>query len=100
VCGFSKVKVRLDRICGVTGWVFHDLRRTASTVMAQLKVPPHVVEKITNHSGTGVAGPMGKIYQRYDYLEERRAALELWAETLMRIVRTGSRGEVVQLRAG
>jgi hypothetical protein len=67
---------------------------------AQLKVPPHVVEKITNHSSAGVAGPMGKIYQRYDYLEERRAALELWAETLLRIVRTGSRGEVVELRAG
>ena len=100
VCGFSKAKVRLDRICGVTGWVFHDLRRTASTVMAQLKVPPHVVEKITNHSSAGVAGPMGKIYQRYDYLEERRAALDLWAETLLRIVPTGSRCEVVRLRTG
>jgi hypothetical protein len=68
--------------------------------MAQLRVEPHVVEKILNHSGAGVAGPMGKIYQRYDYLDERRAALELWGETLMRIVSTGSRGVVVQLRAG
>jgi hypothetical protein len=58
-----------------------------------------VVEKVLNHRGAGVAGPMGRIYQRYDYLDERRDALELWAETLQRIVTTGSRGEVVQLRA-
>jgi integrase len=99
VSGFSKVKVRLDRICGVKGWTFHDLRRTTSTALARLKVPPHVTEKITNHRGSRVAGPMGKIYQRYDFLEERRDALELWATTLMRIVATGSRGEVMQLRA-
>jgi integrase len=99
VCGFSKVKVRLDRICGVEGWVFHDLRRTAATVMAQLKVPPHVVEKIINHRGAETLGPVGKIYQRYNYLEERREALELWAQTLARIVETGARVEIIQLRA-
>jgi integrase len=100
VSGFSKAKARLDRASGVTGWVLHDLRRTAATALAQLRVPPHVVEKVLNHAAAGVAGPMGKIYQRYDYLAERREALELWAETLARIVATGSRGEVVQFRAG
>ena len=45
VCGFSKVKVRLDKICGVTAWVFHDLRRTAATKLAELGIPPHVTEK-------------------------------------------------------
>ena len=93
--GFSKVKVRLDRICGVEGWVLHDLRRTAATAMARLKVPPHVTEKIINHRGSRVVGPMGRIYQRYDYLDERREALELWAATLTRII---TRGKVMQLR--
>jgi integrase len=96
VSGFSKVKVRLDRICGISDWVFHDLRRTVATAMARLQVPPHVTEKILNHRGHAVAGPMGKIYQRYDYLEERRAALELWAATLERVI---TRDKVVQLRA-
>jgi integrase len=95
VSGFSKVKVRLDRICGVQDWVLHDLRRTTATAMARLKVPPHVTEKILNHRGHAVPGPMGKVYQRYDYLEERRAALELWSTTLMELVH-----KVVQLRAG
>jgi integrase len=94
VSGFSKVKVRLDKICGVEGWVFHDLRRTTATAMARLKVPPHVTEKILNRRSAETAGPVGKIYQRHNYLEERREGLELWGETLLRIVETGSRGEV------
>ena len=49
--------------------------------MAKLGVAPHVVERILNHvSGTfgGVAG----VYNRFAYLPEMRAALELWARHL------------------
>jgi integrase len=96
VSGFSKVKGRLDKICGITDWVFHDLRRTTATKLAELRVPPHVTEKILNHSASRTIGPMGKIYQRYDYLEERRGALEQWAAALTRII---TRDKVVRLRA-
>lgn len=50
--------------------------------MARLKVPPHVVEKILNHtSGTfsGVAG----VYNRYGYDDEKREALNKWADWLL-----------------
>jgi integrase len=94
VSGFSKVKVRLDRISGVTGWVIHDLRRTTATEMARLRVAPHVTEKILNHRASNVTGPMAKIYQQYDYLDERREALELWGGTLMALV-----NKLVQKRA-
>ena len=83
--GFSKVKVRLDKIaasrigCSTTSG-------GATATEWPGCVPPHVTEKILNHRGAHVAGPMGKIYQRYDFLKERREALELWAATLMRIV--------------
>ena len=91
MCGFSKAKRRLDKLCGVTAWVFHDLRRTTATKLAELGIPPHVTEKILNHAGAETTGPVGKIYQRYNYLEERRAALELWAATLARLVAPGAR---------
>jgi integrase len=91
VCGFSKVKVRLDRISGVSGWTFHDLRRTTVTRLAELHVPPHVTEKILNHASSRVAGPMAKVYQVYDYLAERCEALELWAATLAQLVEPGRR---------
>jgi integrase len=86
VCGFSKTKLRLDKICGVTAWRFHDLRRTTATKLAELGVPPHVTEKILNHRSANVAGAMGRIYQRYEYLAERREALDVWADALTRIV--------------
>ena len=76
--GYSKCKARLDAASGVTDWTLHDLRRTMATGLASLGAPPHVVEKLLNHtSGTfsGVAG----IYNRFEYRPEMRAALETWA---------------------
>jgi integrase len=77
VSGFSKWKRQIDRQSGVTDWTIHDLRRTAATGMAQLSVPPHVVEKILHHTSGSTAGVAG-IYNRYGYLAEMREALEEW----------------------
>ena len=49
ISGYSKWKRKLDRFSGVKNWTLHDLRRTATTGMAALKVPLHVVELILNH---------------------------------------------------
>lgn len=62
-------------------WTFHDLRRTVATGMAGLSVPPHVVEKILNHSGGTIAG-VAKIYNRFEYFEERRSAMLAWERKL------------------
>ena len=60
-------------------WTFHDLRRTAATGMARLGIPVRVTEAVLNHaSGTG--GGIVGTYQRYDYADEKRAALATWAE--------------------
>lgn len=56
----------------------HDLRRTARTQLAALGVPPHIAEKCLNHKLKGVEGR----YDRFDYFEERRQALKLWAQLL------------------
>lgn len=79
VSGFSKAKVRLDQLSGVTDWRFHDLRRTLATRLAQWRVPQVVVEKILNHVSGSLSGVAG-IYNRYDYLDERRDALDQWAK--------------------
>lgn len=77
--GFSKLKRRLDDLSGVCDWTLHDLRRTAATHMAKLGVAPHVIERILNHT-TGTLGGVAGIYNRFQYLPEMWAALELWAE--------------------
>ena len=76
--GFKK---RLDKALGDAvrePWVFHDLRRTLSTNMAMLKVPESVTEKILNH-GPKKAGSVAAIYNRYEYADEKRAALAAYA---------------------
>jgi integrase len=50
----------------------HDLRRTARTLLASLGTRSEVVEMCLGHKPRGVEGT----YNRHDYFEERRVALE------------------------
>ncbi len=63
---------------GVEPFCVHDFRRTARTHLAALGVDAHIAERCLNHKIRGIEG----IYNRHDYLDERRKALELWAEFL------------------
>jgi integrase len=67
-----------DAVEPLAPWTFHDLRRSGATGMAKLGVQQQVVERLLNHVSGSFAGVTG-IYQRYDYLRERRAAFDLWA---------------------
>ena len=75
--GFSNAKRELDETSGVSNWVLHDLRRTAVSGMARLGVAPHVADKILNHQSGTISG-VAAVYQRHDFLAERKAAIELW----------------------
>ncbi|MEQ1695744.1 MAG: site-specific integrase [Hyphomicrobiaceae bacterium] len=93
VSGFGKWKAELDKLSNTSGWRIHDLRRTAATGMARLKVAPHVVERVLNHaSGTfsGVAG----VYNRFGYLPEMCDALDQWSSYVLLLV-----GTEVEMRA-
>jgi len=63
-------------------WTPHDLRRTFATRLGGLRVAPHVIEKLLNHTPEGVAA----IYNRATLEAERIAATRLWAAELARLV--------------
>lgn len=63
---------------GLPHFVLHDLRRTARTQLAALGVSKDVAERCLNHKLKGVES----IYNRHDYINERRVALESWAAVL------------------
>jgi integrase len=83
--GFSKFKEALDRELAEAGrpiadWTFHDLRRTGATYLGErLGVDHDLIERILGHTIPGVRGT----YQRGLYLEQKREALDRWAEYLM-----------------
>jgi len=61
-------------------WVVHDLRRSMATHMERIGVEPHVIEVCLGHVLKGVAGT----YRHYGYLPEKTAALQAWADELIR----------------
>ncbi|MBN4048900.1 tyrosine-type recombinase/integrase, partial [bacterium AH-315-N22] len=67
---------------GVKNWTAHDLRRTARTIMSRLKIKQHIRERVLNHSQGGVVG----VYDQYDYLDEKRVALEKLGREIDRVV--------------
>jgi integrase len=77
-------------------FTIHDLRRSTATGMAGLGIAQHVVEKVLNHTGGKISG-VAATYNRFEYLAERQAALELWSRHVEGLVRPAS-GNVVELR--
>jgi integrase len=80
--GWSKAKSALDIASGVSGWWLHDLRRTLATGLQRLGVRLEVTEAVLNHLSGSRAGVVG-IYQRHDWAEEKRAALDAWSVHLL-----------------
>jgi integrase len=82
--GFSKAKLALDAAIAkdagedIAGWRFHDFRRTAVTWLAGGGFPPHVADRLLNHVGGSIQG-VAAIYQRSEFLSERKAALSAWS---------------------
>jgi integrase len=82
---FGRGKRAIDKLCGVTSWRLHDLRRTVVSGMARLGVPPHVADKILNHQAGTISG-VAAVYQRHDFLIERKEALDRWGTHVEHII--------------
>jgi len=65
------------------GWRLHDFRRTAVTWLAGAGFPPHVADRLLNHVGGSIQG-VAAIYQRGEFLAERKAALNAWGQHVLR----------------
>jgi integrase len=82
---FSAAKLELDRLSGVSNWRLHDLRRTCVSGMARLGIAPHVADKVLNHQSGTISG-VAAVYQRHEFLAERKDALERWGAHVARLL--------------
>lgn len=115
VSGFSKGKETLDgkmrahlrkRAADIAGdatgvdmapWRIHDIRRTVASGMAKLGISLAVIEKILNHTSGSFGGIVG-VYQRHEFADEKRRALDAWAGYVMTLVSDEPGENVVRMK--
>lgn len=83
-----------DSNAKLSAWVVHDLRRTARSIMSRAGVPPRHAEMALGHVVQGVEG----VYDRHQYLDEKRQAFEALATQIDRILNPRA-ANVVTLRS-
>lgn len=81
----SAVRNKIEEI-GIPKFNPHDFRATLATRLSEESIAPHIVELILGHQLGGVAG----IYNRHQYLNERKDALNLWSEKIRSIVQNSN----------
>jgi integrase len=63
-------------------WTPHDLRRTARTHMAKIGIHEEHAEAVLAHCKQGIK----KVYNKYEYQEEKKTALLKWEAELLKLV--------------
>lgn len=103
VSGISKAKLTLDAAITdmrdgevLSHWRLHDLRRTVATGLQRLGVRFEVTEAVLNHV-SGAKGGVAGVYQRHDWADEKRTALEAWAAQVEGLVNGADQTNVVRL---
>ena len=84
---------------GLDGITPHDLRRTCATAMTQLGISQFVVARLLNHTDRTITG---RVYDRNEYLPQKRQAFDAWGRRLVEITSGESPADetVVPLRSG
>ena len=81
----SKAAQRIKKQSGID-FNAHSLRTTFATRQAGLGTPPQVLSKLLNHKKSGAGSDITALYNRYDYDEEKRLAMQKWSRELHRIL--------------
>jgi integrase len=84
ISGYSRAKRSIDAGIAelndgtpIPPWILHDIRRSVASGMARLGVSLPTIEKVLNHTSGSFAGIVG-VYQRHNFADEKRNALERW----------------------
>lgn len=85
----TRALAKVNAALGIKGATLHDLRRTVSTNLTSERcaVSPFIRSKILGHIDAGGGALISStVYDSNTYLAEKRRALDLWADLLLRIV--------------
>lgn len=106
---FSKLKAALteatapeegekDGPYAVTGWTWHDFRRSFATALGEAGIPEVVADAILNHRQSATRGGVLGVYQRASRWPEQVRAMGLWGRLLLSAIEGRQSGaEVVPI---
>lgn len=92
----AEISKTLKKSSKIPAFQQRDLRRTAETMLQQLGVGKEIRAHLLSHGRS--KGVQGRHYERYDFLTEKRAALETWAQHIARILDPTTTAKIVQMR--
>ena len=81
---------RLDLPLPDDDWQFHDLRRSSVTWLAATGFAVHVADKLLGHVSGAIRG-VAAVYQRHEFLPERKAAMLAWGQHVEDVVESSPR---------
>lgn len=93
-CKTNKLGCNDKNKFGVAYFRPHDLRRTANTHLARIKIPLEVREAILNHA----KHELDAIYNLHDYQDEKQMAMEAWERELIRITQGSEPAKVIPIK--
>ena len=106
---FSSLKIALadattpegdDNGSPLTGWTWHDFRRSFATALGEAGIPETVADAVLNHRQSATRGGVLGVYQRASRWPEQVKAMELWGRLLAAAIEGREAGaEVVPLQA-
>jgi integrase len=84
---FTRIKTVLAHKSGddtpiLTGWTWHDFRRSFATALGEAGIPEAVADAILNHRQSATRGGVLGVYQRASRWPEQVKAMELWGRLL------------------
>lgn len=79
---FSNIKADLDEAAELTGWRWHDLRRSFATNMGEAGIADPVADAVLNHRQSATRGGVLGVYQRSKRWPDQVAAMKSWGAAL------------------
>jgi hypothetical protein len=99
VLRLDNVSALVGEVAAGKGYQLRDLRRSTETRLASLRVDKETRAQLLSHGRT--TGVQNRHYDRWHYLDEKRAALAVWEHHLRAVLagHTEATGKVVALRS-
>jgi integrase len=82
VTSFHGLKLTLSEKAGVTGWAWHDMRRSFATALGEAGISEVIADAVLNHRQSATRGGVLGVYQRASRWPEQVKAVELWGRLL------------------